>query len=66
MNRTKGLDKAIDWQASDVEVEQEDCMELLKQARILRERGQQEESEQLYAALVQVLRPDHAQAELQI
>jgi hypothetical protein len=66
MNKSKGLDKAIDWQPSDVQVGQEDCMELLRKARMLRERGQKEESEQLYALLVQVLRPDHAQAELQI
>jgi hypothetical protein len=66
MNKSKGLDKAIDWQPSDVQVEHEDCMELLRKARMLRERGQKEEAEQLYAALVQVLRPDHAQAELQI
>jgi len=65
MNRMTGLDNVIDQFQSDTDIDQ-DCMELLKLARIHRERGQQEESDEFYAALVQVLRPDHATAELQI
>ena len=65
MNSVKGLNELIAQDESDVGLEQ-DCMELLKMARIHRERGQKEESEQFYAALVQVLRPEHASAELQI
>jgi len=67
MNRVKALDEYIGQEPSEIGVEHEhDCMELLKMARIHRERGQKEESEQFYAALVQVLRPEHAAAELQI
>jgi hypothetical protein len=65
MNRIKGLDKVIDEHQSDLDLDH-DCMELLKMARIYQERGQKEEAEQFYAALVQVLRPDDALAELQI
>jgi leucyl-tRNA synthetase len=43
-----------------------DCMELLKMARIYRERGQKKQAEQFYAALVQVLRPVQSAGELKI
>jgi hypothetical protein len=42
------------------------CNELLQLARTHKARGQQQEAEQFYALLVQILRPDHAMAELQI
>jgi hypothetical protein len=65
MNIVKGLDNPVRQQSSDLE-DAQDCMELLKLARIHSERGQKEEAEQFYAALVQVLRPQHFAAELQI
>jgi len=65
MNIVTGLELDNDLSLSDDEDEQ-DCFELLKMARIHKRLGQEAESEQFYAALVQVLRPDHAQAELKI
>jgi hypothetical protein len=65
MDRVKGLEKVSEESSAALETET-NCMELLKMARIHRERGQREASEQFYAALVQILRPDDAQAELQI
>jgi hypothetical protein len=46
--------------------DEQDCIELLKLARSHKARGEEKEAEQFYALLVQVLRPDHALAELQI
>ena len=65
MNKVMELENTDKQPSSSVEGAH-NCMELLKMARIHRERGQKQESEQFYAALVQVLRPDTAVSELQI
>lgn len=65
MNKVRELENT-DMEQSDSVEAGHNCMELLKMARIHRERGQKQESEQFYAALVQVLRPDTQAAELQI